>query len=189
MPRAGHDASTIGPRLNIMREKDVSGACRRVLQSLGGYWWSLESGYQLQTDAKTGKVIPRKGGTRTTPGFPDLIAHVPLLRSEHWFSMTVECKGKLTHVSPAQWLYAQLAASHGLLHFMVRSSDELLTGLSYCGLLDPNRQNLHDATQWPQNLNYLPQAAERFWAVYEHPIDPLLRWRPGPLPENDRPRP
>lgn len=146
-----------------MKESVISTQIKNMLRHHCDEVYSNEVGFVVVPDGKGG-VRPRPGGTRTTPGWPDLFF---LMNSPFTYELTVECKKPTGQTSDDQWRYALLAMRRGQAHLMCRDTDELLTGLCYLGLLPTLWRKLPplpwDPNAWPQNVNYLPQQREAFW--------------------------
>lgn len=175
-------------------EKQISKAVKDLLNGLGVEWYSTESGYLTVPDGRGGWA-PRPGGTRTTPGIPDLLCYSE--RGAWPFSFTVELKGAETEIKVEQWLYALRRMRRGEPHFIVRSTSALLTGMLFLGVA-PKRVvegNYGVGGEWPDNLNYLTETRgqlvsarpeivdQRQWAIVESRFPASNRKRRPPYPE------
>lgn len=70
-----------------MKESQISREIRNFVLLTGGLVWSTEQGYR-----------PERGGTRTTPGYPDLLVFYP----DHGVWTFVEVKREKGKLNPAQ---------------------------------------------------------------------------------------
>jgi hypothetical protein len=201
--------SPTGPRkrVNLSRsvlgekipEGLVSASVKALITAAGGEWWSTEAGalghWDQTANGGKGKFIARKGGTRTSSGFPDISAMMRLavpgagVPLEH--DLTTETKGSDTETREGQWRYTLFAMHFGRPHLIVRSQEAWLTGLRFLGLLPPLWQERppypFNWSIWPDNLNYLPRTRERFWRQIDPDFRPLELW--GEIPDNKLPRP
>jgi hypothetical protein len=160
-------------------EKECSKAVRELLGPYCDDLYSTESGTLWQSDGK-----PRAGGTRTTPGIPDLFLylHDPVV-----LCLTVEAKGHSTAMRPEQWVFAMQRMQRGEPHLVVRSPQALLNGLRMLGLL-PRELFLAppvqpDPRSLPDNLLFLERTRELMWprlAPFWEPPLHAIPYRPEP---------
>jgi hypothetical protein len=182
-----------------MTEAIVSGAVKSIITMSGGQWWSTEVGFVghwVEGEDGKWKARPRRGGTRTTPGWPDISA---LMRRPHNYTLTIEAKGTKTAVREEQWRYALYAMRNGQPHLMVRSAEALVWGLWWLGLLpSASWVNRPPLPRWredrPDNINYLARTRYLYWRqaraspLYPLPsVDHLAGW--GHLPQPPHPEP
>lgn len=180
-----------------MSESVVAGGVKQLLTMLGGEWYSTEVGFvgEWVEDAEgRRRAVGRRGGTRTTPGWPDLAALMPAPVS---YLLTVELKGTRTPVARDQWLYALRAMRNGQPHLIVRSGEALLWGLWFLGLLPGRLVDRPPLPGWrderPVNLHYLARTRFIFWSgrAFRPELPPLEAaegW-PARLPRPPHPEP
>ena len=93
-------------------EARVSRAVILLLRdTLGGHVWSTEQGYRKE-----------RGGTRTTPGIPDLIVMFP----QHGFWTFAELKAGKGKLSPAQKVFQEVSLRAGVPWQLWRSAEDAL---------------------------------------------------------------
>lgn len=137
-----------------LSETAVGLAVASWVAMMGGRIYNAETGFLGHYDGE-GVRHARKGGTRSTPGTPDM--PVVLMAKPWHYTLTVELKGTDTAIKPKDWVYALDAATYGQPHLIVRSGEEFLTGLRYLGLLPRELEQVQprDWDAWPQNINFL----------------------------------
>lgn len=158
----------------------------RTLLAPSGHWYSTEAGAMGHWDPNAprkgggkGRFVTRKGGTRTTPGIPDLVW---LMRDPIAYVLFIEAKGADTSIEEEQWRFQARAALLGIPSLIVRTPDAMLQGLHLLGLL-PKRLlkagkvfwSQYDERERPENVNYLTMMRTRFWIN-------VNRMPPYPLP-------
>lgn len=160
-----------------MKETVVSGAIRSLVVLMNGFAYSTESGAIGQWVGEPGqrKFLGRPGGTRGTPGWPDLSC---LMERPVRYILTVEAKGTSTQIRESQWEYAARAMQLGQPHLIARSQEAFFTGLWFLGLLPklwlerPPVPRYRE--EWPDNAQFLERTRILFWeqlrAVPEYPL-------------------
>lgn len=156
------------PRVKLS-ETAVGLAVASFVSMVGGRIYNAETGFlgHWEDDGGGGRrSVGRKGGTRSTPGTPDMPV---VFMCEPWrYTLTVELKGSDTAIKDKDWNYCLDAATYGQPHLLVRSGEEFLTGLRYLGLLPARLLGVRpqDWDAWPQNMNFLDITLERgeLWA-------------------------
>jgi hypothetical protein len=150
-----------------MTETVVSGSVKQLLTMAGAEWYSSEVGFVGNWDPTEDggwKARPRRGGTRTTPGWPDIAA---LCTRPHRYMLTVEAKGTTTKIRVDQWLYALRAMRNGQPHLIVRSGESLVFGLWWLGLLPRHWMAAPPLPMYslypPENALYLPRTRFLYW--------------------------
>lgn len=183
------------PKVPPTKEKDVSKAVKAFLNALSVEWYSTEAGYLAYgSDAEGWR--PRPGGTRTTPGIPDIFAY-PETQEGYPYTFTVEVKGASTAIKDEQWRYARNRMRRGEAHLIVRSVDALITGLAYLGIMPPGWEGqpemmVWNQDLWPDNLNFLLETRGRMeerepWRLLSrHTLTDTL---PDEPPRNRKKRP
>lgn len=165
---------------NRYTEDDTAAAIKGLLSNLAVEWYSTEAGYQGHF-LPDGTRVDRRGGTRTTPGIPDLFAY---LRDPVQCLLTLEFKGERTDVRTDQWRFALRRSERGEPHLIVRSPQAMLWGLRFLGLLPhawverPPALAVGQST-WetlgeplPVNVNYLPDTRSGFWLNEDTAVQP-----------------
>ena len=151
-------------------EAQCSTAVRALLESSCDDHYSHEVG--ALGEWADGAFKARAGGTRTTPGFPDLTFY---LHDPERITLTVEAKGYATRLRAHQWRFAMYRMQRGDPHLIVRSPEALLTGLRYLGLLSAKllRAPL-DTRALPENFAFLERTRIRMWGRRTPPDYALL---------------
>jgi len=156
-------------------EKECSRAVQALLQPYCDDAYSHEVGGLGQWEG--GKFKARAGGTRTTPGFPDLTFY---MRTPRNVTLTVEAKGSSTRVRPEQWLFAWHRMHRGDPHLIVRSPEALVAGLRFLGLL-PDRLIGEPVLALPENAAFLHATRTNMvlrhgWRLPKYATDMELQW-------------
>lgn len=99
-------------------EAQVSREIRDFLRTIGWSVWSTEQGFRAE-----------RGGTRTTPGIPDLIT------AGMGMTLLIEVKGPRGHLSPAQRDFGARWKENGGRWICARSSAEVFDYLVALGVV------------------------------------------------------
>jgi hypothetical protein len=147
-------------------EKDCGKAIRMLLTPYCDDFYSHETGELGHWEGEKGKrfFVPRRGGTRTTIGYPDLTFYIS---DPFQITITVEVKGDKTAIKAGQWEYALIRMQRGDPHLIVRSPEALCNGLRYLGLMaEPvlRKPPIVPDPRWlPDNMAFLERTRMRLW--------------------------